>query len=277
MFVIFYLGFTGLLLVVVGVVLWRFARRYLQLSSLLRRPLSRIGKLRPGFRKVRGKVVPLGEVLRSPLTNKECVYYKFSVEEDRKTYKDSPFVVSESSLGHRPHADAMAASYLIADGRREVHSNRTLLDLEDDIPFMIEDDTGNVEVDLQGATVFVKEKTRILSNADRALPPQLLELLQEEYGIYTVDENGSIKTLVCYEEIISVGARITIAGRVEEITSGDLYFQQDGGPLIVSDRDVMKEGQSAHSRAIGFTLGAGASLGLGIVCLLGAFVLSLIR
>ena len=137
MFVIFYLGFTGLLLVAVGVVLWRFARRYLQMSSLLRRPLSRIGKLRPGFRKVRGKVVPLGEVLRGPLTNKECVYYKFSVEEDRKTYKDSPFVVSESSLGRRPHADAMAASYLIADGRREVHSNHSLLDLEDDISFMI--------------------------------------------------------------------------------------------------------------------------------------------
>jgi hypothetical protein len=277
MFVIFYFGFTGLLLVAGGVALWRFARRYLQLSSLLRRPLSRIGKLRPGSRKVRGKVVPLGEVLRGPLSNKECVYYKFSVEEDRTTYKDNPFDVGEPLLGRRPHLDATAASYLIAGGRRKVHSNRTLLDLEDEIPFMIEDDTGNVEVDLDGATVFVKEKLRIVSNEDRALPPHLLELLQEEYDIYTVDDRGSIKTLVCYEEIIPVGAKITIAGRVEEITSGDLCFQQDDGPFIVSDRDVVKEGQSAHSRAMGFTLGAGACLGLGIVCLLGAFVLLLIR
>lgn len=69
------------------------------------------------------------------------------------------------------------------------------------------------------------------------------------------------------------GAKVTVVGAVEPLEDGSLCFQKQGDPLVVSKRDVKKEGQSARSRALGFTIGAGAALGVGLSCLLVAFVL----
>ena len=69
----FLFGLTGFL--ALGAALFLGLMAWHNYSGLPKyaKKLSRIGKLRPGFRCVRGKVVPIGECLRSPVTNRECV------------------------------------------------------------------------------------------------------------------------------------------------------------------------------------------------------------
>lgn len=265
------LGFFSLMLLAGGVVLGLYAQRNLRTASLLGCPASRIGKLRPGFRKVRGKIAALGKPLRSPVDNKECVYYRLHVKEERKTFRISLSELNQPLFRGSILADAREAWN--TESNRSVHSWRTLLDETYDAPLAIEDDTGSVEVDLHGATVFTKEKKQIVSGGNHPPPSKLEELLREKHGIQTVDDRGFFKTLYFAEEVLPVGAKVMVAGTVEELESGELCFQKSSDLFVVSEGDVAKQRQSARSAAMGFAAGAGGAMILGLGCLLGAIVL----
>lgn len=271
MFWIVLLGFFGLLLLAGGAVLSLYARRSFRTAEQLGRPLNRIGKLRPGFRKVRGKIAAIGKPLRSPVGDKECVYYRLQVKEERKSY-----IVTLSATrgpiigGGTILSDAMDAWH--TEGDRAVHSWHTLLDDTHDVSLTVEDDTGCVEVDLSGAAVLTKEKKQIVAGGNHPPPSRLEETLRAEHGIHSVDERGFFKTLLIVEEVLLVGAKVTIAGTVEELESGDLCFQADSDPLVVSEGDLAKQKQSAHTRAMGFAASAGAAMSLGLGCLVVAVV-----
>lgn len=277
MFGVVLLGFFALLLLAGGVVLGVWAWRNLQSASQLQHPLSRIGKLQPGFRKIRGKIAAMGRPLQSPLGNRECVYYRLRVYEERRSAK-----------GEMELPGGIIAAYLLfgwtgallyrshevgANESRTTYSQHLLVDEQDEIPLVIEDDTGCVEVDLRGAKVFTKEKTRIASGDDRPPPSHLGEMLAEDYGIPTVDRRGFFKSLHFLEEVLPLGAKVTVVGPIEELRSGDLCFQAKDGPLVVSEQDVVKEGKSARNRGIGLSIGAAAALGGGLGCLLGTLLL----
>ncbi|MBS3122223.1 hypothetical protein J4434_05060 [Candidatus Woesearchaeota archaeon] len=55
-------------------------------------PTSKIRSIAMGLVEVYGEVVPWKGVLKSPFSNKECVYYKFSIQEHRRTGKHSSWV-----------------------------------------------------------------------------------------------------------------------------------------------------------------------------------------
>ena len=271
----FFLGLLGFLLLAGGVVLGLFAWRNLRAASLLGRPLSHIGKLRPGLRRVRGRVVPLDDVLHSPVTNKECVYYRLRVYEERKSWKSGSVfsgpVVAGAAFGV---LGVLIHTAMEAREDEAVHSWHPLFDEAVDVPFLIEDDTGSVEVELKRADVIVKEKSRIASDMNRSPPARLREMLQEEYGIPIVDERGRFRTLHFVEEALLVGAKVTVLGTVEPVENGELCFQKRGDLFLVSERDVGKAGRSARSRAIGFASGAGGALAVALLLLFTAFVLA---
>ena len=79
-------GVVGVVLLVVagllGICGWRCFRR----AALLGIPLLRIAKLTPGHRKARGRIVATGGVLRAPITNKLCVYYRLRVKQERRRW-----------------------------------------------------------------------------------------------------------------------------------------------------------------------------------------------
>lgn len=290
MFLVFLLGVFGMLLLAGGAAMGFFAWRNLQTSSLLGRPLSRIGKIRPGHRKVRGKIVPLGKALRSLVTEKECVYYRLRVYEDQRTYEDVLYLPTGQTVAP-PRLPGGFFTSIVLFGQlgglmyrlhevaesdsRAAHSSRLILDEVDDIPFTVEDDTGSVEVDLRGALVWVKEKGRIASNEINPLFSKLADHLRDEFDIHVVDDRGHYKTLNIVEEALLTAAKVTVVGAVEALEDESLCFQKQDVPLVVSERDVTKEGRSARSSAIGFAFGAGAAVGVGLGCLLGAFVLIL--
>jgi hypothetical protein len=272
---VFFLIFFGILLVMGGVVLGLYGWRNLRAASLLGRPLSRVANLQPGLRKVRGRIVSIGEPLRSPVTNQPCVYYRLRVTEDRPMPRSD--FESESGIGIADLIDDFTSVSLFKTAvaiEERNSSSRSLLNESDNIPLLIEDDTGSVEVDLRGATVFAKKKSSLDTNFSYPVLAlsRLTDKLREEYGIHTVDERGFFKTLHFTEEILLVGAKVTVVGPVAQLKSGDFGFQQKGDPLLVSEREVGKESQEARSRAIGFIAGSTAALAVGLGCLLSAFV-----
>jgi hypothetical protein len=272
---IFFLIFLGILLVMGGVVLGLYGWRNLRAALLLGRPRSRVANLRPGLCKVRGKIVPLGKILRSPVTNQPCVYYRLRVTEDRAVPRSD--FESESGIRIARLIGGFTGVFLFKTAVAIEESNsssHSLLNESDNIPLLIEDDTGLVEVDLRRATIFAKKKSCLDTNFSHQILAlsRLTDKLREEYGIHTVDERGRFKTLHFMEEVLLVGAKVTVVGPVAQLKSGDFCFQQKGDPLLVSEREVGKESQEARSRAIGFIAGSTAALAVGLGCLLSAFV-----
>jgi hypothetical protein len=271
------LGFNGLLLTVGGVALGVYAWRNMDRASQLKCPLSRIGKLKPGYRKIRGKVAALGEPLLSPVSKKECVYCRLRVVEDKTTYHGRPDLPGGGLSAFFLFGIIGMFLYRVYDvgvsDTSASHSRRFLLDEEFDVLPIVEDDTGGVEVDLHRATVFAKEKVRIVSDDNHPPPSQPEKLLREEYDIDTVDDRGNFRRLNFIEEVLLVGTKVTVAGPVEELKSGDLRFQKRDDPVLVIEAGVEKEIQAARSRAIGCIIGSSCAIGVGLCCLLGAFFL----
>lgn len=282
---VFILFFIGLSFVLGGVVLVGFGWYIHRTASRLIRPLSRIGKLRPGPRKVRGQVSGCGKVLRSPMTNQECVYYRLRVDEQGKKWRATDMlrgglipVAGMINLGFLVYTlnDGFADSMGRADSRA-VYSWTNLLDEVVSVLFRIEDDTGFVEVDAHRATMNVKTKSCVATGTHDAVLElsSFTDRLRDEHDIEIVDERGHFKTLRFVEEVILIGSQAMVLGSVEASEGGTLYFDADGESLLVAQSDVAKEGRAARKRAFVLAVGGGSALTVGIACLLGALALYL--
>jgi hypothetical protein len=252
-------------------------------SAWLMRPLSRISKLRPGLRKVRGKIAACEGVLHSPLTHQNCVYYRLRVYEQGK--KSRPTDVLRS-VWRGPRAlngvffvyrfeDSFASSQDPANERSE-YSWHTVVDQVESVPFCIEDDTGSVEVDVRGATIDTKRKARIITSMHEpvlALAP-LIERLREEHGLEAVDERGHFNTLRFEEEVLLLEADATVLGSVESMEGRGLCFHVSDDVLLVAEGNLAKQGRSARNRAIAFAVGCGIAFIAGIACLCLAFAIN---
>jgi hypothetical protein len=270
------LGFFGLLSLAGGLVLAYYAWRNFQASSLVSRPLSRVAKLRSGFRKVRGQVAPIGKPLLSPITNKPCVYYRLRVYEEKKSWSSKPDVGIVGAYMIGGAVGAILYNATANTGRLGDNATRSwhpILDDDVSISLVVEDETGAVEVDLRGATIIPKEKSRLMSDMLHPAPASLTDLLLDEYEIHQVDRAGRARTLHYIEEALLVGAKVTVVGAVDTLKNGDSCFQRKGDTLLVSERDLLKEGRAARGRAMGFSAGAGAALAVGLGMLSGALIL----
>jgi hypothetical protein len=280
-FVVF---FFSLIFLVGGVVLGGFGWYSHRTAARLTRPLNRIGKLRPGPRKVRGRIAASEEVLNSPVTNQKCVYYRLRVYEERKKWRPTN-VLRGSFLSARAFNGILFvysfedsfASQADQANERAAYSWNNLLDEAVSVPFRIEDETGFVEVDARDASVNAKTKARTSTSMSQpllALSP-LTDRLREEHGIEFLDERGQFKTLHFVEEVLLIGANVTVLGSVESNERGELCFRADDDALLVTEGDVVKVGRAARSRAIGLAVGAGIAFIVGVACLFGAFALNL--
>lgn len=116
--------FIGILSLIGSLMLYRRKR------LIENMPTSKVRSIAMGPVEASGKVLTSSDVLTAPLTGRKCVYYSFSVEEQRtrhtKNGTETYWVVIKSG--------------------------------SEFVPFFLKDDTGQVLVDLKGATVETKEK-----------------------------------------------------------------------------------------------------------------------
>ncbi len=236
----------GLLLLLAAGVLAFFAIRRWRLHGRLAAPLQRIGKLRGGFAKVKGSVEGGGRPLVAPLTRKECLWYRFRVEEEgRKLLKRGQYTM------------ARGEARVISGRMSQWQWGELLCEVRGDA-LTLSDGTGVVKVDLQDANILNLEVARLEPSSFQFVISKKLE----DYGIETVGEGGAPRKLRFFEEVIQPGDELHLAGPVDEDEDGTALFRS--GVLITHGgfKTMAKRHREVALLLTGFVAGLGV-LGLG--------------
>jgi hypothetical protein len=174
-------------------------------------PWSKLGQMRPGLVKVRGRVYALRDFLRSPLADRDCVYFHFKVQEKR----------------HRaggPHGGG--GSYW-----------KTVINDAQLVPCAIDDGTGSAAVRLQSAELVLRPGESERSGFLNSARPELEAMLQQRYGYSSV---GLIFSRALYfsEARIEEGDALVVLGTARQAPDGGWELLRGPGPLLVTDRDL---------------------------------------
>jgi len=137
----------GVLLVLIGLVVFTIGFVWFRKKRLIENiPTSKIRSIAIGLVEIFGQVIPIKErIFKSPFTNKECVYYRFTIEEYRSSGKNSQWVT-------------------IKNGEQR--------DL-----FYLKDETGMVLIDPTGATIEARRDFEYQSSLGKDPTEQVIRFL----------------------------------------------------------------------------------------------------
>lgn len=82
-FILFLAALAAIGVGAAGVILYFLKQFQKQVETVEATPLTPVGGLQPGLQKASGTSVALDRTVTSPLTQTECVFYHFKVEELR--------------------------------------------------------------------------------------------------------------------------------------------------------------------------------------------------
>ena len=186
-----------------------------------------------GVVKVVGKVIPLDRTLWSPLTGRECVYYRLIIE-DRRDEEDRDW--------------------------------RSLVKDVKSVPFTVKDATGKAIVDGKDLDVDIRSGRRIDSGYLGDLSGAKEEKLRDLYP----DEKLSFSKKMRFEEVvIELGDRLAVTGEVDLPKNGPPTFRSGKKNQIeLSDLTEFPEAERSRGAAktsLIFTFVSGAcTIGFGI-------------
>ncbi|HJX05282.1 MAG TPA: GIDE domain-containing protein [Candidatus Nanoarchaeia archaeon] len=231
--------------IVIGITLFVGGFKSLRQKRLIEStPTSKVRSIAMGLVEVYGEVVPAKKkLLKSPLTGKDCVYYKYQVEEYRRSGKSSRWVVIDS--------------------------------FQEGTHFFLKDDTGCVLVEPAGANVDIPADFTCRSGAGRVIPDSVKGFMTKKNLPYKSGMFFS-KELKFTEYLIEPKDKLYIMGTagdnpfVEEATGKenveDIMIQKGKHEKIyyISDKpekDILKKFKWA---VIGGLFGGGALIVLGL-------------
>jgi hypothetical protein len=177
---------------------------------LARVPWSKIGQLQPGLVKVQGQALAVRGTLRGPLSGRECVYYKFQVQEKRR-YGASPFT-------------------------RGTYWKSAINDAQD-MPCALHDGTGSATVRLNSAELVLQPDANERSGFLNSARPELEETLHARYGYSSVGLMFN-RTLDYSETRIEEGDVLVVLGTAREVPGGGWELVRGDIPLLVSDKGL---------------------------------------
>ncbi len=217
-----------------GYFAWRKYKVYKLIKDI---PTTPINHVQNGMAEIQGKVAARAEVLKrvlkSPMENKECVYYHFTVEEERRT----------------------------RTRRSRSRYWSTVIDDEKSVNCAVDDNSGLAEVELLKATLVLDRDSRAREGLFSSAPAHLESMLNERYGRST---RGWVfkKNMRYTETVLEVGDPIYALGMAKR--ERDSVRITDGGPaFIVSDKGE----KGMLSRYLWFTIG------LSLVAITGVFLI----
>lgn len=192
-------GFLGLLFIIIGFVLF-FVGMYFQKRRRLiaDTPTSKIRSLAMGLVEIFGQVIPReNEVFKSPFTDNDCVYYRYTIEEYKSSGKNSHWVTIKKE------------------------EQRTL--------FYLKDETGRVLVDPTGAQIDAKKDFEFQSSLGKDPPEQVIRFLTAHH----LSHEGFLglnKTMRYQETIITPNDSLYVMG-----TAGaNLHKKEEQGNHVES-------------------------------------------
>lgn len=171
----------GLLLILVGIVLFIVGVYFHKRKRLIAdTPTSKIRSLAMGLVEIFGQVIPVkNNVFKSPFTDNDCVYYRYTVEEYKSSGKNSHWVTVKKE------------------------EQRTL--------FYLKDETGMVLVEPTGAQIDAKKDFEFQSSLGKDPPEQVIRFLTAHH----LSHEGFLglnKTMRYQETIIAPNDSLYIMG-----------------------------------------------------------------
>lgn len=138
---------VGLFMFLIGIALFAVGLYFYKKKQLIAdTPTSKIRSIAMGLVEIFGQVIPIKERLfKSPFTDKECVYYQFTIEEYRSSGKNSHWVTIKKG------------------------EQRGL--------FYLKDDTGMVLIDPTGAKIEARRDFEYQSSLGKDPPEQVIRFL----------------------------------------------------------------------------------------------------
>ena len=193
---------------------WRLTRTLRRLREV---PSLTVAEARAGLVELNGTVQPTGEPLRSPITQRACVYWRFKVEQ-RKT--------QAVNVGGRPSAQTQWVS---------------LVDDRAFVPCTLKDQSGEVALDLAGAQMVLTNTVHTQSGPFADVAEHLEKLLHDRYGKST---RGLwfTRSLRFTETLLCPGTPVYVVGLAQQGVGG-LKVGSGDDVFVVSDRkaqDVLR-------------------------------------
>jgi len=150
-------AFIGLF---VGAVLFiKGLKEHMKMRRIEDTPTSKIGSIAMGYVEVAGKVANGSETLKSPLTGKDCMYYRDIVEERKIDMRGR-------STGWYGISDAEAS-----------------------VPFYVKDETGSVLVEPNGACV---ELASFRERENNKKDDGFGQIVDRRHTVYTLEEGDTV-------------------------------------------------------------------------------------
>lgn len=172
-------------------------------------PTSKIRSLAMGLVEIYGEVVPIKDkILKSPFTQKDCVYYKYVIEELKKSGKRAKWVI-------------------VKMGGKCTH-------------FYLQDETGSVLVDPNGAEIDLPPTFTFESGLGRD-PPEPIKNFLRENNISFEGLFGINKTMRFREYCIQPKDKLYIMG-----TAGDNPFVEEGWAQTSVEDIMIQKGDNIY-------------------------------
>ncbi len=189
-------------LVVIGIAAYFLLINYRKYHLIQKTETSNINMVYNGFYEVKGKIVPVGEKLTSPFTEKQCVYYHFTIEQKQSHGKHSKWV--------------------------------KLIDDKRSAGFGIDDGTGMAIIDMNNADVQIRTDAKGSSGMFNSADEREQAVLQK-YG-----ESNKVwifeKSMKYTEKFLEPGDELYVLGEVNGKEGHNPVFRKSSMPLFVSDK-----------------------------------------
>lgn len=239
----------------------------------------KVAEMRDGVCRVKGRLVAREEPLKSPLSNKECVFFRFKVEQ---AYEVKTWRTSYNSI-------------LVLSGANESTSDReswqTLLNDVQQIAVVLEDETGKAHLDLGEAQLDAVTATRegvIDTSREGGLSFEMM--LQKRYGESTlvdrrkhlgafysrrgssISQGRELPKALVLEEVIENGAEVIVVGEAETREGKPPRFRPVDHPLIVTTKARRASLPTPRNPATGYWIAAGIVLGVTLLLFLSSLI-----
>jgi hypothetical protein len=239
----------------------------------------KVAEMREGVCRVKGRLVAREPPLTSPFTNKECVFFRFKVEQ---AYEVKTWRTSYNSL-------------LVLSGANESTSERetwqTLIDDTQHVAVALEDETGKAYLDLGDAQLDVATATKEgVIDTSREDGVRFDLMLQKRYHESTlvarrrhlgefigrrsssIHQGRELPKALVREEVVENGVEVIVVGEVETREGGPPRFRPVNHPLIVTTKAKRASLPTPGNPATGYWISAGIVLGATLLLFLFSLV-----